>query len=229
MIATKSQIRLVYLGFVWILGSWVVLGFFLGTNGFAQLPTATPSQDWTHPFNLTQPSSAPHTLLAVIEIPKGSRVKYEIDKASGYLMVDRLLPEGFAYPAHYGGLPAWWAADGDLMDVLVISQAPLVPLSLLNVVPVGLAKMMDGGEVDDKVLAIPISEMTMLDGDTPSLSVIGQDQLLAIETFFKTYKLTESGDNPIEWVGFMSVSHVLEQWCKDPIRRSNTEVGCPDL
>lgn len=204
-----------------------MLCFALWTHTGAQQPMASVPQRWTHPFHLTQPASAPQILLAVIEIPKGSRVKYEIDQATGYLMVDRLLPEGFSYPAHYGGLPSWWAGDGDLMDVLVISQAPLMPLSLVEVVPLGMAKMMDGGEEDHKVLAIPLSEMSMPNGATPSLSLLGQDQLRAIEAFFKTYKRNEIGANPIEWLGFMPASHVLEQWCTDPIRRSSKGATCP--
>lgn len=175
-----------------------------------------PIRSSLHPFYIEQPASAPQTLVALIEIPKGSRTKYEIDPITGYLVVDRILPETVTYPAHYGGLPSWWASDGDLMDVLVISEAQFVPMAFVTVIPLGVAQMRDGGEIDDKVIAIPVSEVSIYADGELDLDSIDPKQLQAIEQFFRTYKVTENGVNPIEWMGFQPISSVIRQWCDRP-------------
>lgn len=147
----------------------------------------------THPFVIPQSSNAPEVLLAFIEIPKGSAIKYEVDPVSGHLKVDRILPKPFVYPAHYGFLPAMPAADGDLLDVLIVTDHPLLPNTLIEVHPVGLIKMRDGGVADHKVLAIPRTEKPS-DG-------IDETLLQAIEAFFTGYKTQDHQPNPIEWLG----------------------------
>lgn len=180
-------------------------------SGFGLLITVSVMAQPIHPFKLPQPANAPELLLALVEIPKGSTVKYEIDPEHGGLVVDRLLPETHRYPAHYGGLPSVMAVDGDLADVLVITTAPLVSGSLIEVVPVGLAKMRDGGEPDDKVIAIPRDTYNRQSVSRPSLSLIDPGTLASIERFFTTYKTTEGESNPIEWQGFVGAEE-LEAW-----------------
>lgn len=183
--------------------------FGLGVSVLLALPVfAQP----IHPFELPQPANAPERLLALVEIPKGSQVKYEIDPVHGGLMVDRFLPDTHRYPAHYGGLPSVMAADGDLMDVLVITPVPLVPGALIEVVPVGLARMRDGGEQDDKVLAIPMDDFNRQAYNVPSLVLIDSDTLTAIEQFFTSYKASEGKSNPIEWQGFGGPVDLAAWW-----------------
>ena len=187
-----------------------LLGF-LGV-GVALLCAISVSAQPMHPFDLPQPANAPERLLALIEIPKDSQVKYEIDPVHGGLMVDRFLPDTHRYPAHYGGLPSVKAADGDLMDVLVITSVPLVPGALIEVIPVGLARMRDGGEQDDKVLAIPMDDFNRQASNVPSLALIDSDTLIAIEQFFTSYKASEGKSNPIEWQGFGGPVDFVAWW-----------------
>lgn len=91
---------------------------------------------------------------AVIEIPTGSRVKYELDKATGLLIADRILSSAVHYPANYGFIPRTYCDDKDPLDVLVLCSEPVVPMCLMNVRAIGVMKMIDGGELDDKVLAV---------------------------------------------------------------------------
>jgi inorganic pyrophosphatase len=91
---------------------------------------------------------------AVVEIPKGSKVKYEYDKASGLMMVDRVLYSSVMYPANYGFLPGTYAEDGDPLDVLVLMQEPVVPGCYLRAKLIGVMNMIDQGEPDAKIIAV---------------------------------------------------------------------------
>ena len=96
----------------------------------------------------------PERFLACIEIPSGSRNKYELDKESGALMLDRVLYTATHYPHNYGFIPRTWGCDDDPLDVLVISSEPIVPLALVWAYPIGVLEMHDSGKVDEKVIAI---------------------------------------------------------------------------
>src|SRR5437773_9040074 len=90
----------------------------------------------------------------VIEIPKGSKVKYELDKATGLLRVDRVLYSAVHYPANYGFIPQTYAEDDDPLDVLVLCQEPVAPLTLVRSRAIGLMTMLDAGKRDHKILAV---------------------------------------------------------------------------
>lgn len=96
----------------------------------------------------------PEIVTAVIEVPKGSKIKYELDKASGLIKVDRILFSSVHYPANYGFIPRTLCDDKDPLDILVLGQEPTIPLSLLRARPVGVMKMEDQGEADDKIIAV---------------------------------------------------------------------------
>jgi inorganic pyrophosphatase len=96
--------------------------------------------------------------VAVIEIPKGSKVKYELDKVTGLLRVDRVLHSAVHYPANYGFLPRTFCGDGDPLDVLVLGQEPVTPLCLLRARAIGVMTMTDDKGVDDKIIAIHIDD-----------------------------------------------------------------------
>src|SRR5215212_2534858 len=93
----------------------------------------------------------PEEFTVLIEIPKGSKVKYELDKETGLLKVDRILYSSVIYPANYGFIPRTLGDDDDPLDVLVLMQEPVQPLSLLNVRPIGMMPMVDDGESDEKI------------------------------------------------------------------------------
>ena len=92
---------------------------------------------------------------ALIEIPKGSKAKYELDKETGILKLDRVLYTSTVYPANYGFIPRTFADDGDPLDVLVLTNESIYPMTLVSCYPIGVIKMIDGGELDEKIIAIP--------------------------------------------------------------------------
>ena len=96
--------------------------------------------------------------VCVIEISKGSSCKYELDKYTGLLRLDRILYTSTHYPANYGFIPRTYADDGDPLDVLVIGMEPIYPMTLIDVYPIGVMRMIDGGKLDDKIIAVALSD-----------------------------------------------------------------------
>lgn len=95
---------------------------------------------------------------ALIEIPKGSKTKYELDKETGFLRLDRVLYTSTVYPANYGFIPRTLADDGDPLDVLVLCNEPIFSMTLVTCSPIGVIKMVDGGELDEKIIAVPLND-----------------------------------------------------------------------
>lgn len=100
----------------------------------------------------------PEDFICVIEIPKGSKKKYELDKETGYIMLDRILHTSTHYPANYGFIPRTYGDDEDPLDVLVLCSESIEPMSLVRVYPIGVIKMIDNGRNDEKIIAIPFSD-----------------------------------------------------------------------
>lgn len=100
----------------------------------------------------------PENFTAVIEIPRGSKKKYELDKDSGLLRLDRILYTSTHYPANYGFIPRTFADDGDPLDVLVLCSEMLDPLVMVQCYPIGVIRMVDDEEIDDKIIAIPFED-----------------------------------------------------------------------
>lgn len=96
----------------------------------------------------------PELVNGIIEIPKGTRAKYEIDKVSGLLKLDRVLYSSVYYPANYGFIPATLCEDKDPLDILVLSQLEFVPLCLVSAKVIGVMRMVDQGDADDKIIAV---------------------------------------------------------------------------
>ena len=108
-----------------------------------------------HPWHGVEPGSmAPKVVRAVIEIEKGSKAKYELDKDSGLLKLDRVLFSSVHYPANYGFIPQTYCDDKDPLDILVISTIEFKPLSLVDAKVIGVMRMVDNGEQDDKIIAV---------------------------------------------------------------------------
>jgi inorganic pyrophosphatase len=129
------------------------------------------------------------TLLAFIEIPRGSRNKYEYDEATKTFRLDRVLYSSVHYPTDYGFIPETLAPDGDHLDVLVLVEEPTFPGCLIEVRPLGGLDMSDEKGSDFKVLAVPVGDPRF--DEYHALEDVGQHWLREIETFFATYKLLE--------------------------------------
>ena len=105
----------------------------------------------------------PENFVSVIEITKGSKKKYELDKECGLLRLDRILYTATHYPANYGFIPRTYADDGDPLDVLVLCGESIYPMTLIDVYPIGVVRMIDGGKLDDKIIALPCNDPTYRD------------------------------------------------------------------
>lgn len=102
----------------------------------------------------------PDDFIAVIEIEKGSKKKFELDKETGLIILDRILYTSTHYPANYGFIPRTYADDHDPLDVLVLCSEPIEPLSMVRCYPIGVITMMDNGRFDEKIIAIPFNDPT---------------------------------------------------------------------
>lgn len=139
----------------------------------------------------------PEEFTAFIEISKGSKMKYELDKETGLIAVDRILHTSTQYPWNYGLLPLTLAADGDPLDVLVISSEPIIPGALAKCRPIGVMRMIDSGEQDDKIIAV-MPKDPICNGIT-EVSQLPEHIGKEIQHFFSVYKAlegkkTESGE-----------------------------------
>lgn len=128
----------------------------------------------------------PDNFNVIIEIPKLSRIKYELDKETGLICVDRVLYSPMHYPANYGFAPQTLWDDGDPLDVLVMSHEPFVPGCLVSVRPIGIMEMTDDGESDAKLLAVPAKDPRY--NSFTELNQIEPHTLEEISHFFKVYK-----------------------------------------
>ncbi|MCQ2742957.1 MAG: inorganic diphosphatase [Bacilli bacterium] len=137
----------------------------------------------------------PEKFLACIEIPAGSKNKYELDEESGALILDRILYTSTHYPQNYGFIPRTWSTDDDPLDVLVICSEPIVPLALVQCYPVGVLEMTDSGEVDEKIIAICAHDPVY--NSFKDINDLPKHILDEIEHFFKVYKELEFGKQTI--------------------------------
>jgi inorganic pyrophosphatase len=128
----------------------------------------------------------PEEVTAVIEIPSGSRNKYELDKETGLLKLDRVLSSAVHYPSDYGFIPRTLHEDGDPLDVLVLLKEQTFPGCMIDVRPIGVLKMLDRGEPDDKILGVPLHDPSQ--AEFFDIADIPQHMLREIEYFFTTYK-----------------------------------------
>ncbi|MBR7151795.1 MAG: inorganic diphosphatase [Clostridia bacterium] len=138
----------------------------------------------------------PQEFEAVIEIPKGSKCKYELDKYTGLLKLDRILYTSTHYPANYGFIPRTYADDGDPLDVLVLCSEPVYPLTLIRVYPIGVMRMLDDGKMDDKIIALPLSDPTYL--GIRSIDELPPHVFDEIMHFFSVYKQLENKQTAVK-------------------------------
>lgn len=136
--------------------------------------------------------------IGVIEIKKGSKKKYELDKETGLLILDRILYTSTHYPANYGFIPRTLADDGDPLDILVLTTEDIDPMVLVKCYPIGVIVMMDGGKRDEKIIAIPFDDPTYNSyGDISDLPAHIFDEM---RHFFETYKELEGKSTAVDEV-----------------------------
>ncbi len=154
------------------------------------------------------------TFEVIVEIPRGSRNKYEYDHDSGRIMLDRVLYSSVHYPTDYGFVPNTVSADGDPLDVLIIVEEPTFPGCRLLVRPIGVLVMRDEAGIDEKLLAVPVADPRF--EDIYELEDIGQHWLREIENFFSTYKLLEGKPTMVEeWLDAGEARKVLRKYKLD--------------
>ncbi|WP_275099431.1 inorganic diphosphatase [Sedimenticola hydrogenitrophicus] len=142
-------------------------------------------------------SDVPNEINVIIEIPAQSDpVKYELDKKTGAMFVDRFMSTSMRYPCNYGYVPHTLSADGDPVDVLVVTRYPLIPGSVIKCRPIGVLKMADEAGDDAKILAVPIDKLSKRYRKVESFRDITEDTLNQIAHFFEHYKDLEEG----KWV-----------------------------
>src|SRR5512140_1214169 len=143
-----------------------------------------------HPWHdITPGEHLPKEFSSIIEIPFGSSVKYELDKTSGLIKLDRVLYSAVYYPANYGFVPQTLAEDDDPLDVLVLCQEPVVPLTLIEARTVGLMTMIDGGKKDHKIIAVATKDPEF--NGYREAAELPAHRLMMLRRFFQDYKLLE--------------------------------------
>ncbi|MCL2587124.1 MAG: inorganic diphosphatase [Firmicutes bacterium] len=124
----------------------------------------------------------------VVEIKKGSRLKYEVDKETGLLVLDRVLATATHYPCNYGFIPRTLSEDGDALDVLVLMSEPVEPMSIIKCTPVGVLEMIDDGERDEKIIAVPLHKKGIYRKPLTDISQVNPDFIDEISHFMQVYK-----------------------------------------
>lgn len=133
--------------------------------------------------------NTPEIVTAIIEIPKNTRAKYELDKESGMLKLDRVLYSSMYYPANYGFIPQTYCEDHDPLDIVVLSQETLVPMCLVDAKVLAVMRMLDGGEKDDKIIAVAANDMSVNHID--SIKELPRHFFRELKNFFEDYKKLE--------------------------------------
>ena len=155
----------------------------------------------THPFLARQAKDAPGEAMLVVEIPAGGITKYEIGD-DGLLFVDRFLSMPVAYPANYGSLPRTRAGDGDPLDALVLTRAPVHPGALIRFRPIGVLRMVDAGERDEKIIGVPTDKVDPTYADVHDIGDLPEVERQRIEAFFGVYKDLPRGGQSVVLNGY---------------------------
>ena len=148
---------------------------------------------WHH---VTPGSKAPGFINGIIEIPKGTRAKYELDKESGLLKLDRVLYTSVYYPANYGFIPQTVGEDHDPVDILVLSQIDIQPLCIVSAKVIGVIRMIDNNEADDKIIAVAENDISIT--HINDISELRNHFILELKNFFEDYKKLENKRSIVE-------------------------------
>jgi inorganic pyrophosphatase len=156
--------------------------------------------------DVTIGDKSPEIVKCIIEIPKGSRAKYELDKESGLLKLDRVLYSSVYYPANYGFIPQTYCGDHDPLDILVLSQVDFQPLCLVEAKVIGVMRMVDSGEADDKIIAVCANDMSV--NHLNDIEELPPHFTSELKHFFEEYKKLENKSVVIE--DFMNKASALQ-------------------
>ncbi len=148
--------------------------------------------------NINAKRIRPTDFVAVIEISKGSKKKYELDKETGLIILDRILHTSTHYPANYGFIPRTYGDDGDPLDVLVLCSEKIDPLCMVRCYPIGVISMLDGGKGDEKIIAIPFNDPTY--NNYNDISELPKHIFEEMSHFFTVYKALENKDTVVDEV-----------------------------
>lgn len=176
------------------------------------------ARDWKLPQEDLYPSVEDdlNTVMAFVEIPRGSRNKYEFDDRTGRFMLDRVLYSSVHYPADYGFVVETLAEDGDHLDILVLVQEPTFPGCLIPARPLGGLDMHDEKGSDFKVLSVPVGDPRF--SHVQTLAELGDHWLREIETFFATYKLLEPKESEVlGWHDLKETQQIITR-CRERYR-----------
>lgn len=148
---------------------------------------------WHH---VSYGDNAPETVNGIIEIPKNTRAKYELDKESGLLKMDRVLYSSINYPANYGFIPKTYCDDKDPLDILVLSQIEVVPMCIVEANVIGVMGMLDEGESDDKIIAVAANDMSV--NHINDIDELPRHFIKELKSFFEDYKKLENKEVKVE-------------------------------
>ena len=171
--------------------------------------------------NINPKRITPKDFIAVIEIDKGSKCKYELDKETGRLILDRILYTSTHYPANYGFIPRTYADDFDPLDVLVLCSESLRPMTEVRCYPIGVISMVDNGRSDEKIIAIPFNDPVY--NTYKEISEIPKHVYEEMRHFFKVYKELEHKETAVNEVGSReeaekiiesAIGSYIENYCK---------------
>ncbi|MAO08613.1 MAG: inorganic pyrophosphatase [Alteromonas sp.] len=173
------------------------------------------SIDYQNPWHkVSVGENSPKVVNAIIEIPKNTRAKYELDKESGLLLMDRVIFSSMYYPANYGFIPQTYCDDKDPLDILVLSQIEIVPMCIVSAKVIGVMRMIDGGEMDDKIIAVAEHDMSV--GHINDIAELPDHFLRELQTFFEDYKKLENKTVEIEeFQGVQTAREIVETSMKD--------------
>jgi len=159
-----------------------------------------------HPWHQVSPGKdLPNTVNAIIEIPKNSKAKYEIDKDSGLVILDRVLYSSVMYPANYGFIPQTYCDDKDPLDILVLCSVDVYPMTMIEAKIIGVMHMIDGGEQDDKIIAVAKNDMSV--NHINDISELPPHTMKEIVQFFESYKALEGKSVIIEGLHGREYAH----------------------
>jgi inorganic pyrophosphatase len=158
-----------------------------------------------HPWHGVDPGEhAPRIVNAVIEIPQGSRAKYEIDKPSGLLKLDRVIYSSFYYPVNYGFIPQTYGGDKDPLDILVITSLAVQPLTIMDAKVIGVMQMVDSGDADDKIIAVAANDPSV--NHYNNIEELQKHFFEELRHFFEEYKRLENKTVIVEEFGDKSTA-----------------------
>ena len=155
--------------------------------------TKDPQNPW---HKVSVGNNAPDVVNGIVEIPKNTRAKYELDKESGLLRMDRVIYSSMIYPENYGFIPQTYCDDKDPLDILILSQIAVVPMCIVSAKVIGVMRMIDHGEMDDKIIAVAEHDMSV--NHFNEVSELPNHFMRELQTFFEDYKKLENKTVDIE-------------------------------